>query len=106
MKRNVVGALMTLIVAIAIAAPMVQAQSQTIMKAEVPFGFNVGSTYMPAGSYEVRALGARATVIETKDGHNRSAGAVQLCRSVQSCRRDQAGIPEVRRPLRPGTDLD
>jgi len=71
MKRNVFGALMTLIVAIAIAAPMVQAQSQTIMKAEVPFGFNVGSTYMPAGSYEVRALGARATVIETKDGHNR-----------------------------------
>ena len=71
MKRKAFGALMTLIVAIAIAVPMVQAQSQAIMKADVPFGFNVGSTYMPAGSYEVRSLGARATVIETKDGHNR-----------------------------------
>jgi len=71
MKRNAFGALMTLIVAIAIAAPIVKAQSQTIMKADVPFGFNVGSTHMPAGSYEIRALGARATVIETKDGHNR-----------------------------------
>ena len=71
MKRNAFGALMTLIVAFAITATMVQAQSQTIMKANIPFGFNVGSTYMPAGSYEVRALGARATVIETKDGHNR-----------------------------------
>ena len=71
MKRNVFGALMTLIVAIAIAAPMVQAQSQTIMKANVPFAFNVGSNYMPAGSYEVRSLGSRATVIASKDGHDK-----------------------------------
>jgi hypothetical protein len=72
MKRNAsFGALMTLIVAFAIAVPAVHAQSQTMMKANVPFGFNVGSTYMPAGTYEVRALGGRATVIETKNGHNR-----------------------------------
>lgn len=71
MKRNAFGALMTLIVAFAIAAPMVHAQSQTIMKANVPFGFNVGSTYMPAGSYEVRALGSRATLIQSKNGHDK-----------------------------------
>jgi hypothetical protein len=70
MKRNAFGALMTVIVAFAIAAPIVQAQSQMILKANVPFGFNVGSTYMPAGSYEVRALGSRATLIQTWDGHN------------------------------------
>jgi hypothetical protein len=69
MKRNAFGALMTLIVAIAIAVPMVQAQ--TIMKADVPFAFTVGSNQMPAGSYEIRAMGGRATLIQSKDGHDK-----------------------------------
>jgi hypothetical protein len=72
MKRSTFGALMTLIVAFAIAVPVVHAQSQIILKANVPFGFNVGSTYMPAGSYEVLKLNASATLIETWDGHNRA----------------------------------
>ena len=69
MKRNAFGALMTLIVAFAIAVPVVQAQ--TIMKADVPFGFTVGSTYLPAGSYEIRQVAQRTEMIQSKDGHAR-----------------------------------
>ena len=47
MKRNVFGALMTLIVAFAIAVPVVHAQ--TIMTANVPFAFSVGQKQLPCG---------------------------------------------------------
>jgi hypothetical protein len=71
MKRNAFGALMTLIVALTIAIPVIQAQTTTMMTANVPFAFNVGSKYMPAGPYEVRQVGARATVIQSKNGHDK-----------------------------------
>jgi hypothetical protein len=64
MKRNVFGALMTLIVAFSIAVPVVQAQ-QTIMTANVPFAFSVGEKQLPAGAYAVREMG-RATLIQSK----------------------------------------
>ena len=66
MKRNVFGALMTLIVAFSIAVPVVQAQ-QTIMSANVPFAFNIGDKQLPAGAYAVREMD-RATLIQSKDG--------------------------------------
>src|SRR6516165_11445548 len=66
MKRNVIGALMTLIVAFSIAVPAVQAQ-QTIMSANVPFAFNIGDKQLPAGSYAVREMD-RATLIQSSDG--------------------------------------
>jgi hypothetical protein len=66
MKRNVIGALMTLIVAFTIAVPVVNAQ-QTIMSANVPFAFSVGDKQLPAGAYAVRELD-RATLIQSKDG--------------------------------------
>ena len=69
MKRNLLGALMTLIVAFAVATPMVHAQ--TIMKANVPFAFSVGQQQLPAGAYAVRELGG-ATLIENKDGNEKS----------------------------------
>ena len=72
MKRNVFGALMTLIVAFSIAVPVVQAQ-QTIMRANVPFAFNVGDKQLPAGAYAVREMD-RATLIQSKDGENRVLG--------------------------------
>jgi len=66
MKRNVIGALMTLIVAFSIAVPAVQAQ-QTILSANVPFAFNIGDKQVAAGTYAVREMD-RATLIQSKDG--------------------------------------
>ncbi len=70
MKRNMFGALMTLIVAFAVATPMVHAQ--TIMTANVPFAFSVGQQQLPAGAYEVREVNSAATLIQNKDGKEKS----------------------------------
>jgi len=72
MKRNVFGALMTLIVAFAIAVPVANAQ-QTIMSANVPFAFSVGNSQLPAGTYAVREMD-RATLIQSKDSKNSVLG--------------------------------
>ncbi|HZD30639.1 MAG TPA: hypothetical protein VE779_03165 [Candidatus Angelobacter sp.] len=77
MKRNVFGALMTLVVAFAIATPVVHAQSRITMSANVPFDFTVNGKALPAGAYEVREVGDRATLIETKDGHSKVLGIYQ-----------------------------
>ena len=74
MKRNVFGALMTLIVASVIAIPAVHAQ--TSMTANVPFAFAVGDKPLPAGAYEVRDVG-RGTLIATRDGDNKILGIYQ-----------------------------
>ena len=72
MKRNMFGALMTLIVAFAVATPMVHAQ--TIMTANVPFAFSVGQQQLPAGAYAIREIGDRATLIQSKDGRDHALG--------------------------------
>jgi hypothetical protein len=72
MKRNALGALMTLIVAFAIATPTVHAQ--TIMSANVPFAFTVGQHQLPEGSYAVSTVGDRATLIQSKDGNEHVLG--------------------------------
>jgi hypothetical protein len=72
MKRNVIGALMTLIVALTITVPMVNAQS-TIMTANVPFAFSIGDKQLPAGAYAVREMD-RATLVQSKDGGNSVLG--------------------------------
>jgi len=72
MKRNIFGALMTLIVAFSIAVPVVQAQ-QTIMTANVPFAFSVGDKRLPAGAYAVREMD-RATLIQSADSANSVLG--------------------------------
>ena len=72
MKRNVIGALMTLIVASSIAVPVVHAQS-TILTANVPFAFNIGDKQLPAGAYAVREMD-RATLIQSRDGKNSALG--------------------------------
>ena len=72
MKRNIIGALMTLIVAFSIGVPVVQAQ-QTIMTANVPFAFNIGQKQLPAGAYAVREMD-RATLIQSRDGENSVLG--------------------------------
>ena len=77
MKRNIFGALMTLIVAFTIAVPAVHAQSQIVMSANVPFAFSADGKQLPAGDYEVRDMGARATLIETKAGDAKVLGIYQ-----------------------------
>jgi hypothetical protein len=72
MKRSAFGALMTLIVAFAIATPVVHAQ--TILTANVPFAFSVGQRALPAGAYAVRQEGDRATIIQSKDGSQHVLG--------------------------------
>jgi hypothetical protein len=74
MKRNMFGALMTLIVAFAVATPMVHAQ--TIMTANVPFAFSVGQQQLPAGAYAVREVGS-ATLIENKGGNEKALALYQ-----------------------------
>ena len=72
MKRNVIGALMTLIVASSIAVPVVHAQS-TILTANVPFAFSIGDKQLPAGAYAVREMD-RATLIQSADSANSVLG--------------------------------
>ena len=72
MKRNVFGALMTLIMAATIAVPVVSAQ-QTIMRCNVPFAFNIGDKQLPAGTYVVREMD-RGTLIQSTDGENSVLG--------------------------------
>jgi hypothetical protein len=72
MQRTVIGALMTVIVASSIAVPVVNAQ-QTIMRANVPFAFNIGDKQLPAGTYVVREMD-RGTLIQSKDGENSVLG--------------------------------
>ena len=74
MKRTMFGALMTLIVAFTVAVPVVHAQSSIIMTANVPFAFSVGQSQLPAGSYAVREINDRATLIQSKDGHDKVLG--------------------------------
>lgn len=74
MKRNMFGALMTLIVAFTVSVPVVHAQSNISLSANVPFAFSVDGKQLAAGAYEVRDIGARATVIETKDGKEHVMG--------------------------------
>ena len=75
MKHNAsFGALMTLIVAFAIAVPMVNAQSQKMLTAKVPFAFSVEGKQLAAGTYEIGELGSRATIIEAKDGSDHVIG--------------------------------
>lgn len=77
MKRNVLWALMSLLVAFALAAPAAYAQSY--MDATVPFAFNIGQKAMPAGHYEVRWIADQATLIQCKDS---DAKVLQLSHQV------------------------
>jgi hypothetical protein len=75
MKRNMLGALVIFIVAFAVAVPMVNAQ--TIMTANVPFAFSVGQQQFPAGTYAIREVSSAATLIQSKDGKEKSLALYQ-----------------------------
>ena len=53
MKRNLIG-----ILALVVLISSTGAFAQSYAKADVPFAFTVGSAQLPAGTYEIRTLGA------------------------------------------------
>jgi hypothetical protein len=55
MKRNLIGTLSLVVLAVLISSTGAFAQSYA--KANVPFAFAVGSAQLPAGSYEIKTVG-------------------------------------------------
>ncbi len=55
MKRNLVGTLSLVVLAVLISST--GAFAQAYAKASVPFAFAVGSAQLPAGTYEIKTLG-------------------------------------------------
>ena len=51
MKRNLIGALTLLVLALVVNVPLVNAQSKA--KANVPFAFNAAQTPLPTGTYTI-----------------------------------------------------
>ena len=60
MKRNFLGILTTMALALLISVPL---SAQTIARVTVPFDFTVGQTQMSAGTYEINSLAHGAIVI-------------------------------------------
>ena len=52
MKRNLFGT--ASLMALSLLIPNSGAYAQTAARADVPFGFNIGSTHMPAGNYKIK----------------------------------------------------
>jgi hypothetical protein len=60
MKRNFLGILTTMTMALLISVPL---SAQTVTRVTVPFDFTVGQTQMSAGTYEISPLAHGAIVI-------------------------------------------
>jgi hypothetical protein len=56
MKRNLIGILTLVVMTLLISST--GAFAQAYAKADVPFAFKVGSAELPAGTYEIRTIGA------------------------------------------------
>jgi hypothetical protein len=73
MKRNLIGILSLVVMAVLISSTGAFAQSYA--KADVPFAFTVGSAQLPAGTYEVRTVGASNSSIVIQN-HDTNAAAM------------------------------
>ena len=63
--NNVYGALVILVLALIVSAPMAQAQART--KAQVPFDFNLEQKLMPAGAYEIASMSNNVLAVRNLD---------------------------------------
>lgn len=63
MKRNLIGILSLVVMSVMINAT---ANAQAYVKADVPFGFKVGSAQLPAGTYEIKSATNSAVVIQNR----------------------------------------
>jgi hypothetical protein len=70
MKRNLIGILSLVVMSVMLNAA---ANAQAYVKADVPFGFKVGSAQLPAGTYEIKLASDSAVAIRNR---NTSAGAL------------------------------
>jgi len=70
MKRNLIGILSLVVMSVLLSTA---ANAQAYVKADVPFGFKVGSAQLPAGTYEIKAANDSAVVIRNP---NTRAGAL------------------------------
>jgi hypothetical protein len=78
MKRNFLGILTTMALALLISVPL---SAQSIARVTVPFDFTVGQTQMSAGPYEINPLAHDAIVIrDTKAAKS----ALSMVRSERS----------------------
>ena len=77
MKRNLIGILS--LVAVSLMLNAAGAYAQSMVKANVPFDFKVGSARMPAGPYEIKvdSASAAAIIIQNDEG---KAGALSTAR--------------------------
>ena len=51
-----------------LAAPVIQAQSNTLV-ANIPFEFNVGKAVLPSGEYCIKPVNPSTLMIQSKQGH-------------------------------------
>jgi hypothetical protein len=84
MKRNFLGILTTMTVALLISVPL---SAQTIAKVNVPFNFTVGHTPMSAGTYEISSPGHGAIVIRD----TKAAASVMSIVNTEPSRNNDSG---------------
>lgn len=75
MKRNLIGTLSLVVLAVLISSTGAFAQSYA--KANVPFAFAVGSAQMPAGTYEIKTVGqGNSSVVIQNDESSAAAMSI------------------------------
>jgi hypothetical protein len=84
MKRNFLGILTAMTVALLISVPL---SAQTIAKVDVPFDFTVGHTQMSAGTYEISSPGHGAIVIRD----TKAAASVMSIVNTEPSRNNDSG---------------
>ena len=82
MKRNFLGILTAMTVALLISVPL---SAQTIAKVTVPFDFTVGQAQMSAGTYEISSPGHDAIVIRNT---NATASVLSIVNTEPSRKSD------------------
>jgi hypothetical protein len=68
MYKQVCRALAVMSLCGVLAAPIVQAQSDTLV-VNIPFEFNVGKAMLPSGEYGIKIVSPTTLMIQSKDGH-------------------------------------
>jgi hypothetical protein len=74
MKRNLIGILSLVVMSMSVATG---AYAQSVLKANVPFAFRVGSEHLLAGSYEISATSDNAIAIR----NGRTGATLAMVRS-------------------------
>lgn len=94
MKSMILRLFTMLVLAFALGAVAVQAQSASQMKADIPFRFVIGDQTLPAGEYTIRYVnqdsGKTALLFKSTDG--RTSRIVNMMTAEKGTPRERAGI--------------